>query len=104
MADGSLIRQARGFVADVLNASRDGLGPTAALMLLGGVLEGVGLLLLVPLAGLLVAGDGPGRTLTARLFAVSGAATPLSRLAVLLAIFVTVMVMRAIVLLLRDRR
>jgi ATP-binding cassette subfamily C protein len=100
----SLFHQARTFVHDVVRGTPDGLGITVALMLLGGVLEGVGLLLLVPLAGLLLGSGGPGRAMTAQLFARIGVDTPIPRLAVLLAVFVLVMVTRAIVLLLRDRR
>lgn len=99
-----VLRQARMFVADVLREARGGLGGMATLMLLGGVLEGVGLLLLVPLAGMLVSGGGQVQTIAARLFVLLGVATPLARLGVLLAIFVVVMVARAIVLLLRDQR
>lgn len=99
----SLPGQACAFVAGFLRETQ-GLGRTAALMLLGGVLEGVGLFLLVPLAGLLVAGQGRVQTVAARLFAVIGVETPLMRLAVLLVLFVAVMVTRAGVLLLRDRR
>ncbi len=100
----SVFRQVRAFIVDVLRDTRGGLGMTAALMLSGGVLEGIGLLVLVPLVGLLVSGDGRIQTVTAQLFAWIGVDAPLARLALLLAIFVLVMVMRAIVLLLRDRR
>jgi len=102
--DQPLLRQVRTFVGDFLSDVRDDLGGTLGLMLLGGVLEGIGLLVLVPLAGLIVAGDGWWQTTAASLFAIVGVTTPFARITVLLAVFVLVMVARAGVLLLRDRR
>ena len=98
-----LPRQARALVADLLRHARS-RGGTVALMLLGGVLEGVGLLVLVPLAGVLVASDGRWQASAAKLFGLVGATAPLAPLAALLAVFVAVMLARAGVLLLRDRR
>ena len=102
--DFSLAQQARAFVQAFVRDARTGVGSTAALMLLGGVLEGVGLILLVPLAGLLVSGGGRVQTIVARMCQMVGVETPLARLALLLAIFVLVMVARTYVLLLRDHR
>lgn len=102
--DPPLVGQARAFVSNLLVDARDGLGVTAWLMLLGGVLEGMGLLLLVPLAGLLVADSGPVHSIVTEAFVWFGIGTPLIRLAILLAVFVTVMLARAGVLLLRDRQ
>jgi len=99
------LRDARAFADAVLGPAHRDRWVAAGLMLAGGLLEGAGLLLLVPLAGLLVDGGGGGRAqaAAARLFALLGADTRLARLAVLLGVFVLVMLVRAGVLLLRDR-
>jgi ATP-binding cassette subfamily C protein len=98
------VRDARSFAAMFLDQARGRLWGTAGLMLLGGMLESAGLLLLVPLAGLLVPGGARAQAIADRLFDAAGAQTQLSRLAVLLAIFVPIVVVRAIVLTMRDRR
>lgn len=74
-------------------------------MAFGGLLEGVGLAFLVPLVALLTGQQGGWlHDLTQRGFAAIGAETRMARLAALLAIFVAVLVLRAIVLTLRDRQ
>ena len=100
---GRLIAEARGFARAVFAATPSSWPRAAGLMLLGGLLEGAGLLLLVPLAGLLVDGGGRAQAVAARWFALVGADTQLERLAALLVVFVLVMLVRAGVLLLRDR-
>ncbi|WP_294356851.1 ABC transporter ATP-binding protein [uncultured Sphingomonas sp.] len=100
---GRLVAAARAFARAVF-ADTPGSWPRAAgLMLLGGLLEGAGLLLLVPLAGLLVDGGGRAQAIAARWFALVGADTRIERLSALLVVFVLVMLVRAGVLLLRDR-
>jgi ATP-binding cassette subfamily C protein len=99
----AFVRDAGAFVATFLHQSRGKLPKTAGLMVLGGLLESVGLLLLVPLAGLLVRGGGRAQIVTAHLFDALGAQSQLGRLSILLAIFVSVVVLRAVVLALRDR-
>ena len=73
-------------------------------MALGAILEGVGLLMLVPLAGLLVRSGGRGQAIVGHLFDAVGATTQLARLATVLALFVLVVAIRAVVLTKRDRR
>ncbi len=76
----------------------------AALMLVGGVMEGIGLAFLVPIVGLLTgAEDGYLQRLAAQAFTSVGAEQQLAKLAVLLGAFVAVLAVRAIVLMLRDR-
>lgn len=71
----------------------------AALVAAGAVLDGAGLLLLVPIIGAVVE---PERGAVARTLARLGAATPLAQLAVLVAAFVAVGALRAVTLYARD--
>lgn len=94
-----LVAFAREFLA---YAGRTGL-VAALLIFAGALLEGVGLLLIVPLLGV-VTGDVPGRlheavTLT---LGFTGAHTAFGRLAALLAFFSVLMIVRAVVLRARD--
>lgn len=78
-----------------------------ALVLAGAICEGIGLALLVPLVGVILmsghhTGGGRLQHLTEAAFLVFGAETILSRLAILLTLFVLVMVVRAATLLARD--
>ena len=98
-----LVAEARAFARAVFADTPGSWQRAAGLMLLGGLLEGAGLLLLVPLAGLLVDGGGRAQAIAARWFALVGADTQLERLTALLVMFVFVMLVRAGVLLLRDR-
>lgn len=100
---GRLITEARAFARAVFADTPGSWQRAAGLMLLGGLLEGAGLLLLVPLAGLLVDGGGRAQAIATRWFALVGADTQLERLTALLVVFVLVMLVRAGVLLLRDR-
>ena len=100
---GRLVAEARAFARAVFADTPVSWQRAAGLMLLGGLLEGAGLLLLVPLAGLLVDGGGRAQAIATRWFALVGADTQLERLTALLVVFVLVMLVRAGVLLLRDR-
>jgi ATP-binding cassette, subfamily C, bacterial len=75
-----------------------------AYVLAGAVLEGVSFSLLVPLVGLVFGGGTAGRAAGAanRLFAVFGAETPTTRLLTLLCVFGALMVVRVLVLAVRD--
>lgn len=75
------------------------------LMLVGAILEGVGLALLIPLIALLT-DEGGSRVQQAldRGFDLVGAETQIGRLAVILAVFLVIMALRAFVLMLRDQR
>ena len=74
-------------------------------ILAGAVLEGIGISLLVPLLGILFGGAGVPRWLqagTSATFALAGAHTRVSRLAILLGIFAILIALRAIVVSARD--
>lgn len=72
----------------------------------GALFESIGLVLLVPLLAL-VAGNGTTGGFLQHgadaLFALAGVSTPFGRLALLLGLFVLLMILRGVVLLLRDR-
>ncbi|HEX4303142.1 MAG TPA: ABC transporter ATP-binding protein [Rhizomicrobium sp.] len=77
----------------------------AIYLLLGAVFESAGLILLIPLLGVVI-GTGSGSSRLQRtmdpIFAAAGAATQLGRLALLLAGFAVIMVVRGVVIALRD--
>ncbi len=79
-----------------------------ALMAAGAVFESLGLVLLIPILGIVVADPGRGggvlRRLADELFRAVGAQTPFGRLALLLAIFAALMLVRAVVVTWRDVR
>lgn len=97
------LRDIRAFAAALFAHAPGGVWRAAALLLLGALLEGAGLLLLVPLAAMLVDGEGRAHATAAWLFSLVGANSRQTRLATLLTVFVAVMLVRAGVLLLRDR-
>ncbi|MET0272180.1 MAG: hypothetical protein ABW360_04245, partial [Phenylobacterium sp.] len=82
------------------------VGAAAGLVVLGGVLENVGLLLLIPILNLVTGADRGGRLQAALdpLFRAAGAASAPERLTLLLAVFVGLMLLRAAVLYARDVR
>jgi ATP-binding cassette subfamily C protein len=85
-------------------AGRDGL-LAAILVAFGAVLEGLSLLLLVPLLGIVIgSGLSPGHAAGAmhRLFGLFHVASPMGQLALLLATFGVLMTLRAVVLARRD--
>lgn len=99
-----LFGKGRALVLALMDDAPSGLWGLAGLLLLGGVLEGVGLFMLVPLAGLLVEDGGRIQAVAQAWFGAAGIESRLARLATLLGLFVAVMLVRAGVLLLRDRR
>jgi ATP-binding cassette subfamily C protein len=100
-ADAGLVAFARAFLA----FARWRAAVAAVLVALGAVFEGIGLLLLVPLLGLVLA---PGRDLDgplmSRLAPLLGRFDQTQRLLVLLAAFAALMAVRSLVLSWRDRR
>ena len=95
---------ARAFAAEFLGyAGRRAIWAAVAVSF-GALLESAGLLLIIPLLGIVMAdGAGSGRLAAiARLFARHGIVTPPARLAVLLAGFIVVMALRMIVVSYRD--
>jgi ATP-binding cassette subfamily C protein len=85
-------------------AGRDGI-TAAILVAFGAVLEGLSLLLLVPLLGIVIGSGLPsGQAAGAvhRLFSLFHVASPIGQLALLLAIFGVLMTLRAVVLARRD--
>jgi ABC-type siderophore export system fused ATPase/permease subunit len=100
-----LLRQATAFVRDF--AAFAGLSGVAAstLAVLAASLEGVGLLLLVPLLSLITASDsGAGWThrLLMQVFEIAGAQTRTARLSLLLGLFAGLVVIRAIIVARRN--
>jgi ATP-binding cassette subfamily C protein len=83
-------------------AGRKGLH-AAGLVLAGALLEGVGLALIVPMLAVMF-GNGQLRPIGAALFDWSGITSLPGRLALLLGLFVTAMIVRAAVILARDMR
>lgn len=95
-------RLARDFIA---YAGRRAILRAAIPTLLGGLSEGIGLAVVVPMLGLLT-GQGSGRlqAIADRAFGIAHVSTPLGKLALMLAVFVALLIGRAGVILLRDRR
>jgi ATP-binding cassette subfamily C protein len=93
------------FLRDFAAFARGRLAAAIALVAAGTLLEGIGLLMLVPLLGI-VLGSGSGSHLidawSARLLGSLPAATPATRLAWLLGLFALLMALRGIVLMKRD--
>lgn len=111
MAKETEARSDRDLVAALLRAARSiasysgGRGALAALYVaLGAILEGAGLILLVPLLGLVIGSGGYGKLhiLADWLFSSLGAFSTLARLSLLVAVFAALVVLRGIVLWLRD--
>ncbi|WP_169542610.1 ATP-binding cassette domain-containing protein [Sphingomonas baiyangensis] len=73
------------------------------LMLLGAILEGVGLAMLVPLVAVLADAEGRASGTIASLLAQVGISSPFGQLAGLLGFFVVIILLRAIVLMARER-
>ncbi len=76
----------------------------AIYILLGAVFESFGLVLLIPLLALVIGSGGDSRLqrIMSPVFDAAGAATPVERLALLLAGFAAIMVVRGVVISLRD--
>lgn len=92
------------FVRDIANfAGRDGF-KVGLLLLVGAVFEGFGLVLIAPLLSLVMEDGtaGPLRAAADLLFGAIGASTRLSRLIVLLSVFVLLMLLRGIVITARE--
>jgi ATP-binding cassette subfamily C protein len=96
---------ARAFVVDFASFAGRGGVLAAGLMALGALLEGIGLAFLVPLMALLTKEhDGRLQAAVGHGFGMLGVQSPIGRLALLLAAFVAVMALRALVLTFRDQR
>lgn len=97
---------ARVFAADLASYAGRGLVGTGVLVLAGAALEGFGLLLIVPLLGLVTAGapDGRFERIAAELLGAWGIETAVARLALLLGVFAALMIVRAAVIAARDLR
>ncbi len=99
-----LLAECGALIGDFLRFGGRRLGVTVALMIAGGLLEGVGLALLVPVFSLL-APEAGGRWQRVIVDMLTGAGfdTRTEQLAVVLAAFCTLVVVRAVVLARRDR-
>ena len=104
-AAGDFISDLRAIARDVAGyAGRSGI-VAAVFVALGALLEGLSLALIVPLLGIVTgAGKSFGRLQDAAdgAFRLFGIATPFGRLALLLALFGAVMIVRAVVIYVRD--
>lgn len=109
IADGKIpMAEGRALVADFIGYGGRRLGAAIALMLAGGVLEGVGLALLVPIFSLLaphVEGPASGhwRMVAVAVLSRFGLVTPTAQLGAVLLAFCMLVGVRAIVLSARDR-
>jgi ABC-type multidrug transport system fused ATPase/permease subunit len=96
-----LLPSARRFLRDLASyAGRKGVA-AAVFVALGALLEGLGLALIVPLLGVVTASSAvPGRLqhYADALFAAFGAFTPFGRLALLMALFAALMLLRGVVI------
>ncbi len=101
----SLGKSARRFFRDFVAFARGEGIKGGFLVALGAVLEGVGLVLLIPMLGIVMNGRDQSNWIAARVgqvFAEFGVADRLEKLALLLAIFAGLIVLRAVVLWHRD--
>lgn len=94
----------RAFIDEFLAFAHGRVRSAVALMLAGAMLEGIGLILLVPIAGLLVKSNGKARLAIAKIFDALGVRTQLGQMALLLSVFILTMILRAVVLTVRDRQ
>ena len=89
------------FLRDLARYARRDALPTGLLVAVGAVVDSVGLVLLIPLLGVVAPStpDAAARCNAPRtaFFGVIGAQTPLERLAALLAVYGALMVLRAVV-------
>ena len=97
----------RVFLADFARYAGRGAFLAGALVAAGAVFESLGLVLLIPILGVVVIDTGKGggggvRRVAAELFGAIGAHTPFERLALLLSIFAGLMLVRAVVVTWRD--
>lgn len=103
----AILPSLRSLVAEIARFSGAAGIRTAAWVVLGALVEGVGLMLLVPLLALVVAADGGGgrlgRLVDDLVWPHLPAMTAQGRLVFLLAMFAGLMVVRAVVIIMRDR-
>lgn len=98
-------RQLGRYLASLLALGRLRIALLAALVALGSVVEGIGIVLLVPLVGLVFAASGGGTSALERWFGpVLGDMQRESQLLVLVGIFAALLVVRAVVVWQRDLR
>ncbi len=97
----------RAFLRELTRFAGRGGAVTAALIAGGSLVEGLGLVLLVPLLMIIFGNAAPAGRLeraAAAVFAWAGVETPLAKLALLLAAYATLTIVRSVVLYLRDIR
>src|SRR5690348_15573348 len=99
------LRIVRVFLRDFMAFSGTRFGTALAYVMAGALFESIGLLLLVPLLALVTGVDASRGIMqqgAQALFGLTGASAAFGRLAVLLAIFVLLMILRGVVILRRD--
>ena len=90
-------------IADFLAFSRRGSAAAVALIAAGAMLEGMGVVMLVPIVALILDDGGAGGSeLIAPVFEALGLETMAERMGVVLGVFAAVLVLRLVVLLFRD--
>jgi ATP-binding cassette, subfamily C, bacterial len=107
LLDSSFASAARAFAVELLAFARPRLLGTASLVLLGAVLEGFGLLLIVPLLAMVTSEGAPSGAPergASTIFASLDINDPTARLALLLSVFALLIVLRGIVIAKRDLR
>ena len=103
-ATGSLVTDGKALIGDFVRYGGRRLGVAVLLMLAGGVLEGVGLALLVPIFSLLAPQTGGGwRAMVVDALSSIGLVTRIEHLAAVLLTFCVLVCVRAVVLATRDR-
>lgn len=107
MPDRAPLSSARALATDLWQLGRGGIVRTGALVALGSLVEGLGILLLVPLLGTLMASAPVGepgslQRISNRLFAALHLSTPQAQLLALLAAMGTLLLLRAAVIWARD--
>jgi ATP-binding cassette subfamily C protein len=94
------------FLSSVVDFARPRLASTLTLIALGALLDGVGILLIVPLLGVIESAGPTGRLhhYARTFFAFAGVETRVAQLGLLLGIFAVLMLVRAAIILARDVR
>jgi ATP-binding cassette subfamily C protein len=99
------LRSLVAFVTDFLRYAGRQAVVAAALVGVGAVLDGLGVLMLIPILGVVVASSHAGgrfQRIADGVFQVAGAETPLARLLLLLGVYAVLMIVRAVMVTWRD--
>jgi ATP-binding cassette subfamily C protein len=105
-APAGIISSLAGLIGDIIRYAGPQALPVVLLVGFGALLEGLSLVMLVPVLGVVIQSSKGGalRQYAARLFQLTGATTPFGELVLLLSVFGALMLLRAVVITLRDVR